>query len=122
MKSSFFGLALVLGLSGLLPGFVNEASGDQFMTAYVKWLAPTTGEPAVRYLVQIRDLDGPPNEDYMEYTVDAVPGSEQRFAFTKVEYVHRYQARVAGTDARGRQGVWSGWSLVYDKESSDPQR
>ena len=118
MKRRFFGLTLVLVLSGLLAGLTSDASGDEFMTAYLQWQAPTTGSPAVRYLVRIRDLDGTLYETYM---VDAVPGPEQSYTFTKVEYARRYQGRVAGIDALGRQGPWSDWSPVYDRESSVPQ-
>ena len=88
------------------------------MTANLRWQTPTTGAPAVRYLVRIRDLDG---SLYETYSVDAVPGPQQSFMFTKVQFVHQYQARVAGIDARGRQGPWSDWSPIYDRESSVPQ-
>jgi hypothetical protein len=118
MKRRFFGLALVLGLSGLLPGLTGDASAEEFMTAYLQWQAPTTGSPAVRYLVRIRDIDGTLDETY---TVDAVPGAEQSFTFTKVEYARRYQGRVAGIDALGRQGPWADWSPAYDREPPVPQ-
>jgi hypothetical protein len=117
MKRSLFGLALALGLSGLWLGVANDASGDEFMTANVRWQTPTTGAPAVRYLLRIRDLDG---SLYETYSVEAVSGSEQSFVFTKVQFAHQYQARVAGIDARGRQGPWSNWSAIYDRESSVP--
>ena len=118
MKRRFFGLALILVLAGLASGPLVEARADEFMTAYVTWNAPATGSPAVRYLVRIRDLDGTLYETAM---VEATPGPEQRYAFVKVEFAHRYQARVAGIDALGRQGPWSNWSPVYDRESSIPQ-
>jgi hypothetical protein len=118
MKRSFFGLTLILTLSGLLPGQVGEASAEEYLTAFVTWQAPLTGSPAVRYLVRIRDLDGTLNETY---TVEAAPGLQQSFTFTRVEYARRYQGRVAAIDALGRQGPWSNWSPVYDRESSVPQ-
>jgi hypothetical protein len=118
MKRTFFGLTLILVLSGLLPGLTDEASADEFMTAYLTWQAPTTGSPAVRYLVRIRDIDG---TLYETIPVDAVPGPEQSYTFTRVEYARRYQGRVAAIDSQGRQGPWSEWSPVYDRESSVPQ-
>jgi hypothetical protein len=118
MKKWFLLLAVLTVASGPLPGLVREASAQEYLTAYLKWNAPTTGSPAVRYLVRIRDLDGTLNETY---TVDAVAGTEQRFTFAFVEYARRYQGRVAGIDARGRQGPWSNWSAIYDRESSVPQ-
>jgi hypothetical protein len=118
MKRRFFGLVLVVGLCGFLPGLPSDASGDEFLAVDLTWQASRNGSPAVRYLVRIRDLDGTLNETYM---VDALPGQEQRYTFTRVEYARRYQGRVAGIDARGRQGPWSNWSPVYDRESSVPQ-
>jgi hypothetical protein len=118
MKRSFFGLALILALGGLVPGPARDAAADEYMTAIVTWQAPPIGSPAVRYLVRIRDLDGTLNEIY---TVEAMPGQQQSFTFTRVEYARRYQGRVAGIDALGRQGPWSNWSPVYDRESSVPQ-
>ena len=118
MKRRIFGLALVLLLSGLSPALQRDAIGDDYTTVTVKWEAPATGSPAVRYLVRIRDLDGTLYETTM---VDAAPGPLQTYTFTHVEYAHRYQARVAGIDARGRQGPWTSWSTVYDRETSVPQ-
>jgi hypothetical protein len=118
MKRSFFGLVLILALGGLTSGLTGEASATEYLTAMVTWQAPLTGSAAVRYLVRIRDLDGTLNETY---TVEAGPGQQQSFTFTRVEYARRYQGRVAAIDALGRQGPWSNWSPVYDRESSVPQ-
>lgn len=126
MKRRLFWLLMLVAASGNLPGLGGEAmAGDagngeagEFMTASLRWQAPTSGSPAVRYLVRIRDLDG---SLYETYSVDAVPGSAQSYTFTQVEYAHRYQGRVAAIDARGRQGPWSDWSPIYDRESSAPQ-
>ncbi len=118
MKRIFFGLVLVAALGGLPPGQPGEASGGEFLTVDLTWQAPRTGSPAVRYLVRIRDLDGTLYETYL---VDAAPGQEQRYTFSRVEYARRYQGRVAGIDARGRQGPWSNWSPMYDREASVPQ-
>lgn len=126
MKRRLFWLMALTATMGLLAGLANDAvademdpgTPDEFMTAILRWQAPAAGSPAVRYLVRIRDLDG---SLYETYSVDAVPGSAQRYTFTQVQYAHRYQGRVAGIDARGRQGPWSDWSPVYVRESSVPQ-
>jgi hypothetical protein len=118
MNRVFFGLSFLVLALGLVIGLPGESRAEEFMTAYLRWQAPATGSPAVRYLVRIRDIDG---TLYETTSVDAVPGSEQSYTFNKVEFAHRYQGRVAGIDAQGRQGPWSDWSPVYVRESSVPQ-
>lgn len=118
MKARFFtGVALTVVGGCLLLG-LPAAADEQYMSALVRWNAPTTGSPAVRYLVRIRDLDG---TLYETYSVDAVPGERQRFEFNRIQFARRYQAQVSALDTRGRQGPWSNWSAIYDWESSTPQ-
>jgi hypothetical protein len=118
MKISLVILMVAVVVGCPVPGVVRDASAQEYSSADLTWTAPTSGALAVRYLVRIRDLDGTLNETY---TVDAVSGINQRFTFTRLEYARRYQGRVAAIDAQGRQGPWSEWSPVYDRESSVPQ-
>jgi hypothetical protein len=122
MNRRFFGLALALGLSGLLLGLTSDASGEEPMSADVHWRASVIGSPAVLYKVQIQDLDDPDGTStVIDTTVCATSDSVQSYIFTEVEYARRYRGRVAGIDALGRQGDWSEWSPVYDREAPVPQ-
>ena len=108
---------LVLVFTGLMvmPAAADEVSPDP---GFVHWHAPAHGSPAVRYEVQIQDLDG--TFDVI-VTVDAMPGTEQTYPFEPVIYMHRYRARVAAIDAQDRQGLWSEWSPFYDRDLPAPQ-
>ena len=101
---------VVAAVAFVLPRGETSATSDAFTTAFVKWQAPTTGATAVSYVVRIQDLQDA-SED--TFHVAAQADAEQSFAFTQARSGHEYRACIAGVDAQGRQGPWSGWSPVH---------
>jgi hypothetical protein len=109
-------LAVVAGL--LFPRGEKPTAADEFTTAVVRWQAPSSGAAAVSYRLRIQELQGASQDTFV---VAAQPGAQQSFAFTKARPGHEYRASIAGVDARGRQGLWSGWSPVYRRDASARQ-
>jgi hypothetical protein len=82
---------------------------------FVRWQAPTSGAAAVKYVVRVQEIQGAAEDTFR---VDAQPGQQQSFTFTKARPGTEYRACIAGIDARGRQGPWSGWSPVYRRDAA----
>jgi hypothetical protein len=108
-------VVLVAVMVYVLPRGEKPAAPGPYTTAYVRWQAPTTGAAAVSYKVRIQDVQGAAEDTFQ---VAAQAGSAQSFAFTRARPGHEYRACLAGIDARGRQGPWSGWSPVYHRQST----
>jgi hypothetical protein len=112
------GVVLVAAAAFLLLRGEGQAPIEEFRTTVVRWQAPSSGATAVRFLLCIQELQGASQDTFV---VAAQPGSQQSFAFKKARPGHEYRACIAGVDARGRQGPWSGWSPVYRRDAATTQ-
>jgi len=96
IQLSVVAIALTFLVSAAAPAFAD-------VDVTYQWTAPTTGSPAVSYVVQLRADGGTwttiANVASNAYTLDATYGVS-------------HELRVAGVDSQGRQGIWS--------EASDP--
>jgi hypothetical protein len=99
-----------LGVKGKGPTTAAETA-----TTFVRWQAPASGAVAVKYVVRVQEIKGAAEDTFR---VDAQPGQQQSFTFTKARPRSEYRACVAGIDSRGRQGPWSGWSPVYRRATA----
>lgn len=82
---------------------IASVSFAQTVDVMASWTAPTTGSPAVSYVLQL-SVDGGPFVTY---------GTTETTSLSlTLDNLKTYIARVAGVDALGRQGPWS--------EDSDP--
>ena len=96
IQLSAVAIALTILVSAAAPALADVDVNYQ-------WTAPTTGSPAVSYVVQLSSDGGTwttiANVSSPQYTLDATFGVS-------------HEIRVAGVDSQGRQGIGS--------EASDP--
>lgn len=76
------------------------------------WTAPTTGEPAVSYVVQTRENGGAWS------TVGTT--ADTFYVFTNLSQTSTWEIRVAGVDAQDRQGPFSLPSLPLVGDQGPP--
>lgn len=81
------------------------------VTATATWGAPGGGSPAVRYVVQVKTDSG----QFATYTTVTTTS-----AVLTLESGHTYIVRVAGVDARDRQGPWSAESEPWTPDLGPP--
>lgn len=103
-------VVLAAAVAFLVPRGHQPTSPGEFTTTVLNWQAPSQGAVVATYLLRIQDVQAATEDTF---TVEAQPGPQQRFSFTRARPGHEYRACIAGVDARGRQGPWSDWSPVY---------
>ena len=106
MKRALMALTVVLMLGPAL-----LAQDQATMDAVYRWKPSVKGSPAVIYVVQVR-VDGGPWATVMHVHTNEVKAP--------LELLKTYEIRVAGVDAKGRQGPWSKASDPYKPSTSTP--
>lgn len=88
-------------------GIVSFGHADE-PTIRVQWTAPTTGSAVEHYVGEVQSwvTDSP---DTIAFTFV----SQDTTASFTYAYGHETRCRVAGVDSLGRQGPYSGWSLIW---------
>ena len=116
-KAGLFGLGLAVAV---LAGVAMVQGGGDIKNLLdpppdmtFQWAAPTTGTPAAKYEVQIRN-GGANSTDVVTRTV-----TTNRVTFS-VDWLTLYEVRVRAIDASGRAGIWSVWSLAEDRDHEEP--
>ena len=102
-------LAVVVILA--LPG----RGGAETANLRYSWNPPLQGTPVVHYVVQIEYNSNTP----LEYVDTYSEVTETYYDFV-AERGMECRARVAGVDAQGRQGPWSGWTIRHGPIPPDP--
>lgn len=76
------------------------------------WTRPVTGEPAVSYVVQIRENGGA--------WATAGATTDTFYVFEDLLGASAWEVRVAGVDDQGRQGIFSAASLPLQGDQGPP--
>ena len=99
-------------ITGLFLAMIVLAANAQTVETRATWVAPTSGSPVDRYILQLSEDGGP------FYTVaDTITTTS---IVLDLENLVTYVARVAGVDALDRQGPWSVDSDPYTADLGIP--
>ncbi len=106
----FVALGVLFGL--MIVGFTVRGDIADAPDAEYTWTAPEYGTPVDHYVAQVLVND-----------VDILVMGPLLSGYARVEVVYgnKYRIRVAGVDAAGNQGPYSGWSVPYTPELAPPE-
>ncbi len=97
-----------------VPLLLTSAGGQPPPSLGYVWSPPESGTPVLRYVIQVRK-NGTIAASLADQTSDSIPA----YALA-VTYGDEYEIRVAGVDAEGRVGPFSGWSAEVSVEAPPP--